>query len=116
MGAANRVEGRGGFVFERYASAVVEAFGEFVGGDQSEDPGREEGAKKGGRNVGVFGLESVSAIWNEEGGGRGVRAMILPVSPRKYILSRQQTPATGSSRSLFICALLANSLYLGHGL
>lgn len=69
MGAASRVEGRGGFVFEKYGdpkgSAVVDAFGEgklYAGGDHNVELGREEGAKKGGRKVGtmggVLGLES----------------------------------------------------------
>jgi hypothetical protein len=71
MGAANRVEGRGGFVFERpKGSAVVDAFGEgklYAGGDHNVEVGREEGAKKGGRKVGamggVLGLESTAVMF-----------------------------------------------------
>lgn len=71
MGPDNRVEGRGGFGFERWGSAVVDAFAEetswelYVGGDHKEELGREEGAKKGGRKEGtegVLGLDSAAKI------------------------------------------------------
>lgn len=73
MGASNRVEGRGGFDFETAkGSAVVDALGEaevvlYAGGDHKEEPGREEGAKKGARKVGVgVGVLSAKLFKEEE--------------------------------------------------